>query len=58
MFVGAYSIEEAEDFALNQLGVSACGATAVIASLLLLKLLRKDDITPDDMNLCLERRMR
>ncbi len=54
-WIGLYSLEEINEKHVTQLSTSGCGATAVVNVLLLLNLVRKDQLEDIDWSVCILR---
>jgi hypothetical protein len=55
-WIGLYSHEEIKDRHITQLSKSGCGATAIVNVLLLLDIIKKDDIENINWDVCILRR--
>lgn len=55
-YTGVCTVAEAELFALDQLGASACGVTAVLSASCILKITKKADLATFDSSTCILRR--
>lgn len=55
-FIGFCDQATATSLALDQLGISACGATAVLSATILCNVIRKEDLREVDTSMCIVRR--